>query len=477
MNYIQDPEEDQASYRNIWKLSWPQVVMMFFHVTIGITDVWVAGQIHEDVQAALGPISQSVFLFLVVAMAFANGGIAAISQSVGAGLQRRVQRYVGLMLLIGIVGGMVLLVVAFPLKMLFLQALQIPGRILPQAEYLLHVFLLLLPAYYLFVITNAIFRAQQKVLIPLGAMAVVASVNVFGDLGFGLGWWGLPEYGYKGVAWATFFSISAGMVYNIVKLRSINLLSMQCFAPFRWNRRAFPYLIRVAAPAAGMQLLWNLGYMVLYAITGALPFDNINALAGMTAGMRLESFFFLPAYAFNMTASILVGNFLGAGKKQEAKRVGWRLLRIGCGLMTVIAIGMWPFIGTLASLITPEPAVMTQALHYLVFNIISIPFTVTSMILGGIMTGAGATLFTFVVFSAATWLVRLPVAYVLGHIVWKDAQGIYLAMLISQVFQSSVMLYLFQYRDWYRFSMVSRNGKTSIISPVEGTKANVRSQI
>ncbi len=90
----------RAPYRTIWNLAWPQIIMMVFHFFIGMADVWVAGYINREVQASLGIISQSLFFLLVVAVAFANGAVAAISQSVGAGLHKRVQRYVGLCLII-----------------------------------------------------------------------------------------------------------------------------------------------------------------------------------------------------------------------------------------------------------------------------------------------------------------------------------------------------------------------------------------
>lgn len=467
----------QTSYRNIWQLSWPQVIMMLFHFIIGFVDVWVAGQINEDVQASLGLVTQSLFFFLVIGMAVANGSVAAISQSAGAGLQRRVQRYTGLVVVCGLLSGGVIFGLGMAGKELFLTLLQVPERILPVTGYFLDVYLLLLPVYYLFVVSNAVFRAQKMVHIPLGAMAVVALVNTVADLGLGLGWWGMPELGYRGVAWATLFSVSAGMLYNMLKLWRLGLLRRASFAPWRWVRAAFPYLVKVAAPSGGMQLLWHTGYMVLFAITGSLPLNSINALAGMTAGMRIESLLFLPAFAFNMTASILVGNCLGAGRQQEAKQVGLRLLGLACGSMSVVAVVMWPFVDTLAAFVAPEPAVTAQAVMYLKYNIISIPFTVASMTLGGIMTGAGATIYTFWVYSSATWLVRLPVAYVLGHLVWHGAEGIFLAMLVSQVFQSSVMFYLFMRCDWYRFSMIKRKLHVAAASSLEGTKANVRSAV
>ncbi|UZP69003.1 MATE family efflux transporter [Desulfovibrio mangrovi] len=477
------PETDQASYRNIWNLAWPQVVMMFFHFTIGFTDVWVAGQIDRGVQAAVGLISQSLFFFLVIAVAVANGSVAAISQSFGAGLRRRALRYIGLVLGIGLVCGAAIWVFGRLFKWQFLAILQVPDEILPVTGYFLDVFLLLLPCYYLMVVTNAVFRAQKLVLIPLASTAIAAGVNAFTDFGFGLGWFGLPNFGFKGVAWATFFSVTASTVFNVCMLHRYGLLKRDTFPPLRWARKALPYLVKVALPSGGMQLLWHLGYMVLFAITASLPFDNVNALAGMTAGMRVESLLFLPAFAFNMTGSILVGNSLGAGRKDEALRIALRLIGIACGSMTVVAVCMYPFIDPLSAFLAPEPAVARQAVNYLIYNLLSIPFTVASMTLGGIMMGAGATIYTFAVYSSATWLVRLPIAYTLGHWVWQDAEGVYLAMLISQVFQSTAMMYILLRRDWYRFSMIKRNNKGCKAAeecgppPLEGAKTNVRTAV
>ncbi|SHJ45054.1 MATE family efflux transporter [Halodesulfovibrio aestuarii] len=452
---------DPTSYKAIWNLAWPQILMMMFHFLIGFVDVWVAGQINSNVQAALGMISQTFLFFLVIAIAIGNGCVAGISQSIGAGLHKRAARYIGLVVLLGLTCGLIISGLGLCGRHIFLGILQTPEDIYSIALYFLKIYLLILPVYYLFVISNAVFRAKMMVFVPMRSIAIVALVNAIADLGFGLGWFGFPEFGYKGVAWATLISVSGGTIYNFWVLVGKGILVKNSFAPWRWMRSALPYLIKVAAPAGGTQVLWHTGYIVLFAIVASLPYNAVEALAGLAAGMRIESLLFLPAFAFNMTASILIGHFLGAGNKGEAKRVGLRILGTACGLMSIVAIGFWPFIEPMAKFLAPEAGVTIQAAVYLKYNIISIPFTVASMTLGGIMTGAGATIYNFWIYSSASWFVRLPVAYILGHLVFKDAEGVYIAMLVSQVFQSTTMFYIFMHRDWYRFSMIKRKNATA----------------
>ena len=59
-------------------------------------------------------------------------------------------------------------------------------------------------------------------------------------------------------------------------------------------------------------------------------------------------------------------------------------------------------------------------------------------------------------FSIATWCVRLPVAWLLGHIVWQDASGVYAALLISQIVMSTSLLWVVLRCDWARFAMSAR---------------------
>jgi len=449
----------QTPYRTIWHLAWPQVLMMLFHFFIGLADVWVAGYIDREVQASLGIITQSLFFLLVVAMAVANGAVAAISQSIGAGLYKRVQRYVGLCLILAVLLGGAFLILGLPVKGWLISALQVPAPMRPITEYFLEVYLFVLPPYYILIISNAIFRARREVMFPLYSMVLVTFLNTVLDIGLGLGWWGMPNLGFKGLAWATFASVTAGAILNVAVLWRKRLLKPSSFAPLRWMKCATPYLFKVAWPAGLMQIIWQSGYLVLYAITGSLPHGEVVALAGMSIGLRIEALLFLPAMAFNMTAAILVGNALGARQPDEAKRVGFHILGLAMVSICLFSIIIWQFVTPWVDLLTRDADVAAQAVSYLKWNVLAVPFTLTSMILAGAFNGAGATLYNMLIMGGATWLLRLPLAYWLGHHALDDAEGIWIAMFVSQIGQSMTLLYFFTFKNWQRFAMIKvRNG-------------------
>lgn len=444
---------EAAPYATIWSLAWPQLLMMLFHFLIGFVDVWVAGRIDRETQACVGFMSQAMFFFMIVAVALANGSVAAISQSSGAGLPRRIKRFVGLSIGMGLITGVCIFGLGLLFGDEFLRVLKIPSALMPIASYLLQVSLYILPAYYLLTISNAFFRAQKNVRLPLYSMILVTTINTVADLGFGLGLWGLPALGYKGLAWATFWSIFFGTAYNMVMLFRLGLLSRQSVAPWRWIRLATPYMIKVAWPAGLMQILWHSAYMVLFAITASLPQANIIAMASLSAGIRIEALLFLPGMAFNFTSSILVGHYLGQGKLREAKRVGYQIMGVGAGIISLITILLWLVIKPVIAFVTPDPAVQAETLRYLAWNMAATPPLLAAMILGGAFTGAGATIYQALIFGSAAWLVRLPLAYLLGHVFLGTANGVWMAMFASVLVQCATMLYFYQWKDWYKFTL------------------------
>ncbi|MDR2489080.1 MAG: MATE family efflux transporter [Desulfovibrio sp.] len=454
--------QGRVSSREIWSLVWPQALMMMMQFLVGFTDVFVAGRISPHLQGILGIITQCQFCLLVLGMAVVNGGLAAMSQSLGARLPLRTRRYVGLLFKLSATFCLLTLGFGLILQRQILGALHVPEEIFPLTLELWELYLGAMPASYLAFTTTAVFRAHKQVGVPLISILLVCIINTLGDFGLGLGMFGMPDMGGRGLVWASILSVSAGALFNLAVLVSRRMVTAGSFAPWRWEKRAVPYIVRVALPAGCSQFLWQLGHLALIFITATLPENSVSAVAGLTAGMRVESFLFLPAMSFSFTGSILVGRCLGAGNLSEAKRVGLRVVSAGALSMTLTALALLPFVREIAAFVSPEStAVQEVSASYMTYNFLATPCTMVSMIMSGIFTGAGATYFSLITFSCSTWLLRLPLAWYMGHTVWRAAAGVFIAMPISQFVQASLCIYLFLYRDWYRFSSTAKRFRRS----------------
>lgn len=442
-----------TSPRAIWRLTWPQMLMMYLMFFTGLTSVWVAGQIDANVQAALGMVVQCGFLLMVIVMAISSGATAAVSQSLGAGRMLRAQRYIGTTVSGSFWLGIVVALAGYACGEPLLRAMQVPENILPITHEMWNILMLGLPAQHVYQATGVMFRATRQVLPPLWVAVMVCLVNLIICLGFGLGMFGMPDFSYRGLIAANVVAHTVGALCNCLLLVRSGYLCRKGYPSMRWLRAGLPYLLRVALPAGISSLVWQSGYLALFVLVASLPKDSVHALAGLTAGLRVESLLFLPGMAFNMSVAVLVGNCLGAGKPQEAKRIAMNMTAIGTGSLSLVALLLWPFREELAAFMSHDVGVQAQIVQYLTYNFISTPFSIASTVMGGIMVGAGATQYNMLVYGGCSWLIRLPLGYLLGHILWGTSTGVFCAMLVSQTLQATLMVMVVYFCNWTRFAM------------------------
>lgn len=451
---------DNTSPRAIWSLTWPQMLMMYVQFFSGFTTVWTAGQISADLQAALGMITQCSLFFMVLCMALSSGSMAAVSQSFGAGHLDRARRYIAASIGGAAMLGCIMALVCMAFGTSFLRMVRTPEAILPLALELWDVAMLTLPFQYLYASSGVMFRALRQVMPPLWVAGLVCLCTLLGCLGFGLGFFGLPRLGAQGIIWTQCGGQVLGALANILLLNRCGLLRAGALPGLRWLRAGLPYLLKVALPAGAAQIVWQTGYLMLFVLVAALPLGSVHALAGLTAGLRIEALLFMPGMAFNMSAAVLVGNCLGAGDKVRARRVALQMVGISAAIMSLVAAALWPFRPELAALLSQESETQANIVSYLTYNLLSTPFSIASTVMGGVMTGAGATRYNLMVYGGTFWLVRLPLGWLLGHQLWGTASGVFCAMLVSQCLQTVIMLYVLLRRDWARFAMRFSHEKT-----------------
>ncbi len=101
---------------------------------------------------------------------------------------------------------------------------QTPQHLIEPADIFLQIYLWTLPGQYLLAIVTAVLRAVRSVRLPLVITLVTGLLNIWGDLAFGLGWWGFPHYGAAGLAWSTFVSVTLGACILFFALFPFGLL-------------------------------------------------------------------------------------------------------------------------------------------------------------------------------------------------------------------------------------------------------------
>ncbi|MFR8053860.1 MAG: MATE family efflux transporter [Bilophila wadsworthia] len=318
------PNSALPTARELVSLTVPQLGMMLCHLAVSMTDLWVAGRLDASVQASLGIVSQVFTLLMLITSLAGSGCLTTISQALGAGLEQRARRYAALIAGLAGLTGTVIAATSLLCLPMTLRLMHVSPEMEPVFRTFIIAYSCQLPFYYTLIMLNSVFRAYKLVRLPLIAIAVVAVGNLIGSAGFGLGLCGLADYGYQ-IAWSTFGSAPLGLACNLYAIIRHGILTRASLAPWRWARRAMPYLFRVGGPSALGALAGHMGNLVILSLLTGLPGDMVPVLAGMTLGSRVESFLTFPTAALSMTVTILSGHLIGANRPKALFRFGQRL--------------------------------------------------------------------------------------------------------------------------------------------------------
>lgn len=434
-------------WENIWRMSWPMLIVMFFNFLVGLTDVYVAGFLGPEIQAIVGFVSQLYFSIIIVANALSIGTVAMLSRAVGAGRFEDALSAARQSLLFGIACALALTIVGLFLHNQIISLAGFPANIRQVAADFFVIFAFALAPNYMVILSTAVFRAGGEVRLTLLAMSLISVINIALNFLLVFGLFSFHGLGYRGIALSTSTAMFAGTAICLVlyrKSRWKNIFS----GPWHVSTALIRKIFLVSWPAALVQISWNASYIILYNILGHLQEESITAMAALTNSLRIEAIIYLPVFALNMAASVLTGQNLGAGAPERAEKIGWKISFSGVAFVSAMALPIFIWAGAISSPVAKDQQVLAETVRYLKITMLSEPFLALSLILGGCLQGAGDTKGAMLVIVSALWIIRLPLVYFLAVVAGYGAAGVWIAMAISMCFQGIAMTIRFRTGRW-----------------------------
>jgi len=421
-----------------WALGWPMVLILLFDFVISLTDVFIAGQLGKEVQAAYGLVVQFFFIMSVIITALNVGAVSTISKIFTADKPEEYTRSVRSSLVAATGSGIVVSVLGALVAPIVMGALAIPAEVKQYAVPLVRIYAISLVFQYVLINANGILRSTQRIQVSLRTMGIVCVMNV--GLNFALVF-GTP-LGFRGIGVATVISLAVGAFVNASIVRK----SIRGLKDWSWPivRKIF----KIGWPIGLLQLMWMFGQAVLYLILGALPEHPVEMMAAFTNGVRMEAAIFLPAFAFNFANAVVVGNMLGAKRYEDAYRNGIITAGIGMAVVAaltaiVVANAQW-----IMPLLSDNPLVIEQSKNYLYIHIIGEPMMALGLVLAGGLNGAGDTFAVMWRVAISVWLVRIPLAYVCALVLGWGAPAVWTVMVISTAIHAMLIVQRYMSKKW-----------------------------
>ncbi|MEM1858518.1 MAG: MATE family efflux transporter, partial [Desulfurococcaceae archaeon] len=214
-------------------------------------------------------------------------------------------------------------------------------------------------------------------------------------------------------------------------LKLVPLFSMQ---PSTWRKS-----LDLGIPAFIERAVFALGNNVYAGIIARL---GSVVMAAHNIGLRIESLIYMPGFAFSMTASALVGKYVGSGQLSEAKRAGWKAIVLGTLVVGVLGVIVGLTGYYLAQPFSPSEEIRKLASLYLALAGFSEFGLGAAMITSGAFRGAGNTRIPMLVNVSSLLLIRITLSLLLAGPL--GALGPWLAMFIDVYVRGAGLLTLYK---------------------------------
>ena len=150
------------------------------------------------------------------------------------------------------------------------------------------------------------------------------------------------------------------------------------------------------------------------------------SIAANSLAVTAESLCYMPGYGIGSAATTLVGQSIGAGRRDLAKSYAWLSVFLGVGLMTVTGVLMFLFSPYVFQMLTPDPGVQALGVQVLRIEAFAEPLYAASIVAAGALRGAGDTRIPSILNLVSMWGIRITAASLLAPV--TGLFGVWLAM-------------------------------------------------
>ncbi len=212
--------------------------------------------------------------------------------------------------------------------------------------------------------------------------------------------------------------------------------------------------LEIAFPLTLNELLWALGLAIYQIFFGRMGSD---AMAAYSMIAPFEQFFITAFIGFSSAALVMVGEYIGENKRDEAYDCAVKFYKIS--LFTSIVLGSIIFISAdkIISIYSymGDKAINDQAVVYgvnllrilglglfiRVYNLVSY---------AGILKSSGDSLFLFISETFSLWLVGVPLAFLASHTFKMEPHYVYGMLYVEEGFKAFLVARRFSSKKWIK---------------------------
>lgn len=400
-------------------LSIPSILEQIVVTAMEYIDAAMVGHIGAEATAAIGIVSSSTWLLHGILVGLYNAFSIQIAQYLGADRQQDARGVLRQAMLFNLAAG--LAAAAFGIGI----SGHLPGwlgadvSLQANASAYFAIWSAALPFTMAMGMYTSMLRASGDALTP-GLISVLVCVldvvfnffliNPTRTL-WGITVWG-AGLGVPGAALGTALAtVVGGLLALCILLFREGPLCIHKPGSWKITRACIRNLGKVGVPLAAERAALSSAQVLQVRIVSQL---GTVAIAANSLGVSAEGLCYMAGYGIQGAAIALIGQAVGAHRKDMAKRFAWLCTLMGMGIMTLTGAGLFAFAPALMSIFTADAAVIALGARVLRIEAFAEPMFGASIVASGAMQGAGDSTACFVLNIFSMWCIRLTLAFLLA---------------------------------------------------------------
>lgn len=405
------------------RLSVPAILAEVTSIAMQYIDAAMVGSLGENASAAIGLVSSSTWLLGGLCLSLATGFSVQVAHLTGAGRDEDARDVLRQALMAAAAFGLLLALIGTALSGPLPRALGGAADVCPDASRYFLIYALALPAGQLRQLSGSMLQCSGDMRTPSLLNASMCALDVvFNALFifptrqtalFGLALT-VPGAGL-GVAGAALGTALAEYVTALLMMGAVCFRSPRLRlgrgGSWRLRRTCVTAALRVALPMALEHSVLCSAQVASTAIVAPL---GTVAVAANSLAVTAESLCYMPGYGLAAAATTLVGQSLGAGRRDLSKRFAAIAVWMGVIIMGAAGLLMFLFAPQMFALLTPVEEVRALGASVLRIEAFAEPLFAVSIVAVGAMRGAGDTLVPSILNLVSMWGVRITASALLA---------------------------------------------------------------
>ncbi len=430
--------------QTVFTLSLPGILAQIGEIIMEYIDAAMVGSLGPAASASIGLVSSSTWLFGGIASGCASGFAVQVAHAIGAQDRERARKIAKQSLMASLIFSLLMtsagVFISFRLP-LWLKA----------DESLWHDATMYFLFFSLFMIPRLLSRLCISLLQCTGNMklpSILSVIMCFLDVvfnfflilpsryvlgiyvpGFGLGVLGAQlgtSFAYLVISLLLFY-------FAFIKEDSISLIDNE--ASWICEGIIIHDAVNIGLPIAMEQSAVTLAQVVGSRIVA--PLGTI-AIAANSFAVTAESICYMPGFGISAAATTMVGQALGADRKDYAFSFGWLTTIMGMIVMALMGMLMYFICPFVFGFMTPDLEVQKLAVDVLRIELFAEPLFAASIVATGALRGAKDTFIPGLINLLSIWGVRITLSLFLVNRI--GLYGIWLAMAIELSIRGLLML-------------------------------------